>query len=114
MRKKALVLGGGAPNMTLMSGALYALDEKGVKFDVISTSGAGMFIGLLYVAPKGISSQQALKNVVDVSVSDWIYQLFPVNYKVFKKPGIGAEAYRNIIKNNPWLKEITDIENPWF
>ena len=109
---RALILGGGAPNMTLMSGALYALDEKGVKFDVISTSGAGMFIGLLYVAPKDISSQQALKNVVDVSVSDWIYQWLPVNYKVFRKPGVGAEAYRNFIENLPWVKAIIDIENP--
>jgi len=68
MRKKALVLGGGAPNLTLMSGALYALDEKGVKFDVISTAGAGTFIGLLYVAPRGMDSKQALKNTVNVSI----------------------------------------------
>ena len=51
----ALVLGGGAPNLTLMAGAVAALDDAGVKFDVVSTSGAGMLIGLLYAAPKGSS-----------------------------------------------------------
>src|SRR5262249_50016108 len=49
----ALVLGGGAPNLTLMAGAVAALDDAGVEFDVVSTSGAGMLIGLLYAAPKG-------------------------------------------------------------
>ncbi len=108
----ALVLSGGAPNMTLMSGALCAFDEKGVKFDIISTAGAGSFIGLLYVIPKGTSSMQALKNTVNLGVSDWIYQLFPVNYKVFHKPGSEAGDYRNFMKNTPWVKAITDIENP--
>ena len=37
----ALVLGGGAPNLTLMAAAVAALDDAGVEFDVVSTSGAG-------------------------------------------------------------------------
>jgi predicted acylesterase/phospholipase RssA len=49
----SLVLGGGAPNLTLMAGAVAGLDDAGVEFDVVSTSGAGMLIGLLYAAPKG-------------------------------------------------------------
>ena len=49
MAKTALVLGGGAPNATLMSGALVAFAAAGVHFDVISTAGAGALIGLLYV-----------------------------------------------------------------
>lgn len=89
----ALVLGGGAPNLTLMSGAVAALDEAGVKFDVVSTSGAGMLIGLLYAAPKGASRAEALKNTVDMGVHDAIYNLFPVNFKVFHKPGTLAQAY---------------------
>ena len=36
----ALVLGGGAPNLTLMAGAVAALDDAGVEFDIVSTSGA--------------------------------------------------------------------------
>ena len=53
--------GGGAPTLTLQSGALAALHEKGVEFAAISTAGAGMLIGLLYAAPKGMSPAEALR-----------------------------------------------------
>lgn len=89
----ALVLGGGAPNLTLMAGAVAALDDAGVKFDVVSTSGAGMVIGLLYAAPKGMTRSEALKNCINMGVDDAIYDVFPVNYKVFHKPGPMARAY---------------------
>ena len=89
----ALVLGGGAPNLTLMAGAVAALDDAGVEFDVVSTSGAGMLIGLLYAAPKGMDRAAALKNTVNMGVHDAIYRLFPVNFKVFHKPGVLAQAY---------------------
>jgi hypothetical protein len=46
--KKALVIGGGAPNSALVAGALVAFVDRGVRFDVISTSGAGALMGLLY------------------------------------------------------------------
>lgn len=90
----ALVLGGGAPTLTLQAGALQALDELGVEFDVISTSGAGMLVGLLYTAPRGMTRQEALKNTVNLGVHDAIYRVFPVNYKVFYKPGPLAALYR--------------------
>ena len=89
----ALVLGGGAPNLTLMAGAVAALDDAGVKFDVVSTSGAGMLIGLLYAAPKGRDRAAALQNTVNMGVHDSIYRFFPVNFKVFHKPGTLAQAY---------------------
>ena len=82
----ALVLGGGAPNLTLMAGAVAALDDAGVEFDVVSTSGAGMLIGLLYAAPKGGRGDikrdraAALKNTVNMGVHDAIYRFFPVNF----------------------------------
>jgi NTE family protein len=62
----ALLLGGGAPTLTLQSGALAALDEKGVEFAAVSTAGAGMVIGLLYAAPKGMTRQEALRNTVNM------------------------------------------------
>ena len=95
----ALVLGGGAPNLTLMAGAVAALDDAGVEFDIVSTSGAGMLIGLLYAAPKGSRGDikrdraAALKNTVNMGVHDAIYRFFPVNFKVFHKPGTLAQAY---------------------
>ena len=48
----ALILGGGAPNLTLMSGALTAFKERNARFSAISASGAGMLVALLYAAPK--------------------------------------------------------------
>jgi predicted acylesterase/phospholipase RssA len=99
----ALLLGGGAPTLTLQSGALAALDEKGVEFAAVSTAGAGMVIGLLYAAPKGMTRQEALKNTVNMGVADEIYDAFPVNYKVFFKPGDLAEQYRSFLAMLPQM-----------
>jgi NTE family protein len=101
--RTALVLGGGAPNMALMAGALAAFAERGVMFDVVSTSGAGALAGLLWLAPKGKTPEEALSSVVDMYVSDPIYGVFPVNYKVFNKPGVLAGLWRASLRLNPWL-----------
>jgi len=111
----ALVLGGGAPNLTLMSGAVAALDDAGVEFDIVSTSGAGMLVGLLYAAPKGREGEgdirrdraAALKNTVNMGVHDAIYRFFPVNFKVFHKPGTLAQAYTKF-----WQLAREAIEGP--
>lgn len=95
-----LVLGGGAPHLPLMSGALEVLEEAGLDFEVISTTGAGMLAGLLYVSPKrtgpeeslSAARRRALKTTSTMGISDLIYQFMPVNYKVFQKPGPVAEA----------------------
>jgi predicted acylesterase/phospholipase RssA len=100
--KHALVLGGGAPTLTLMAGALLALDELGVEFDVVSTSGAGMLVGLLYAAPKGGDRRAALRATVHLGVHDDIYRHFPINYKVFYKPGPLAEMWLKTYM--PWLQ----------
>ena len=96
-----LLLGGGAPTLTLESGALAALADNKVHFDVISTAGAGMLIGLLYVAPKGGSPRQALEATKEMGVHDSIYDHFPVNFKVFHKPGSAAQAYRRWLHSLP-------------
>ncbi|QEL56532.1 patatin-like phospholipase family protein [Chromobacterium paludis] len=102
----ALVLGGGAPNATLMAGALVAFIEAGVRFDIITASGAGAIVGLLYVAPKQGDAISALSKLADMGVSDPIYNLFPVNYKVFNKPGLLADAWRAMQARNPVLQTI--------
>jgi predicted acylesterase/phospholipase RssA len=101
--RTALVLGGGAPNMALMAGAIAAFAERGVVFDVISTSGAGSLAGLLWLAPKGQTAADALRSVVTMSITDSIYKLFPVNYKVFQKPGTWADMWRQALAANPWF-----------
>lgn len=99
-----LVIGGGAPNLPLMSGALLALDEAGVEFDVISTTGAGMLIGLMYAAPKHGTREETLKATREMGVHDAIYKVFPVNYKIFHKSGTMAEAYTKF--HQTWLSQM--------
>jgi len=100
-----LMLGGGAPNLTLMSGAVAALDERmkaqQQEFSVVSTAGAGMVVGLLYAAAKGMSRREALEKTKEMGVHDSIYSLFPVNYKVFHKAGPLAEAYTRFVGSLP-------------
>lgn len=118
----ALVLGGGAPNLTLMSGALLALDEAGITFDIISTTGAGMLVGLLYAAPKNGDRRQALRETRGMGVADSIYNVFPINYKVFHKPGPMAEAYSQWMASLPpwppgdseWARTTRDMVQFWL
>lgn len=96
-----LVLGGGAPNLTLMTGALLALDEAGVDFKVMTTTGAGMVVGLLYAAPRKAepsetwidARRRALRTTREMGIDDAIYRTLPVNYKIFHKPGPLAEQF---------------------
>jgi NTE family protein len=93
-KKKALVLGGGAPNLTLMSGALLALHRAGLEFERIYMAGGGSVVGCVYLAPKTLNPEQALEDTVNLGVSDPIYRMFPINYKVFNKGGRVARAFR--------------------
>lgn len=119
-RKTGLVLGGGAPNSPLIAGALAAFLEQDIAFDVISASGAGVLMGLLYTAPKDCSPRQALKNWADSGVEDNIYKMIPVNFKIFKKPGKDAGGFGNVFQPgavNPMLQAIKDSfsasATPW-
>ncbi len=98
MPKIGLVLGGGAPNSTLIAGALAAFVDQQIEFDVISASGAGVLMGLLYTAPKDGAPRQALQRWADTGVADSIYKMLPVNYKVFQKPGTQADVFRDIFR----------------
>lgn len=111
--KTALLIGGGAPNSTLIAGALVAFLEKNIEFDVISTAGAGALMGLLYAAPKNGDPAKALRQWAQVGVSDAIYNAFPVNYKVFMKPGSAAEHYRNWLISNPFTAPFYDPDSPF-
>lgn len=108
----ALVLGGGAPNATLMAGALVALLDRGVRFDIISTSGAGALLGLLYTVPKNGDAKAALQALVDMGIDDAIHAFFPINYKVFNKPGQLADAWRQMTAANPLLAAVASDDSP--
>lgn len=108
----ALVLGGGAPNATLMAGALDAFIDHNVQFDIISTAGAGALVGLFYAVPKHTDAQTALKSLVNMGIDDAIYQFFPINYKVFNKPGNLADLWRQINSHNPLLQKLQQSSAP--
>lgn len=112
----ALLLGGGAPTLTLQSGALAAFHEHGARFHAVSTAGAGMVVGLLYAAPKHGDVRKALEDTREMGVDDLLYGLLPVNFKVFFKPGIAAAMWRDGLKalprpspaDNPFARFWTD------
>ena len=97
--KTALILSAGAPHSPLMAGALCALWDTGRTFDVIYTSGAGCFLGLLYAAPMRKSPKAALESLVDLGISDPIYRLLPVGYKTFLKPGPFSRPIRQFAQS---------------
>jgi NTE family protein len=99
--RKALVLGGGAPNLTLMSGALLALHEGGLRFEMIYMAGGGSVVGCVYLAPKTLTPEEALEDTINLAVSDPIYEMLPINFKVFNKGGPSATAFRDYWKTLP-------------
>jgi len=92
-RRIGIVLSGWAPAMTLMSGVMRGFIDEKIKFDVVSTSGIGAFIGLLYLAPKGKTPDQALKELPNLFVSDLLHAFVPLNFKVFYKNSPFAQMW---------------------
>lgn len=105
MPRNALVLGGGAPNFTLMTGALLAFEEAGIRFDVVTGAGGGGAVALTYLSPpNGMTRRASLVNSVNYGVSDAIYNVIPMNYKMFMKGGKLADLYRSILKRTSLYK----------
>jgi NTE family protein len=106
--RTALVISGGAPNATLVAGALVAFHEMGLKFDVISTAGAGALLGLMYCAPKAGDPVVALSGLAEMGIADPLYDALPINFKVFNKPGAMADVYRRAMGLNPFIQKMMD------
>lgn len=106
MARSALIISGGAPNATLVAGALVAFHELGIQFDVVSTAGAGALLGLMYLAPKNGDPVSTLQGLAEMGIADALYAQLPVNFKVFNKPGPMAEAYRAMLGMNPLVAQL--------
>src|SRR5215510_6024284 len=89
----AVMLGGGAPNFTLMSGAMlelhpYLQERRKAGLPLYFTmAGAGSVVGLMYLAPKNLDPDTAMWNTTNFGISDLIYEMLPINYKMFGKSG---------------------------
>ncbi len=111
MKKTALLLGAGGPLGGLEAGALIALDEMGVSFDIISGACIGSVIALTYTSPaNGMSGREALEMWCNTTgLSDEIYyHLSPANYKVFQK---NAGMLNPL--NDAWIKSMISL-NPFY
>lgn len=104
--RRALIISGGAPNATLVGGALEAVVDLGLEFDVISMAGAGALLGLMYCAPKNGDPVSTLRGLTELGIADPLYDVFPVNYKVFNKPGMLADTYRQMLAGNPLVQRL--------
>lgn len=110
-KKKALLLGAGGPLGGLEAGALIALDEMGVEFDVISGACIGSILTLAYSSPaNGMTPRESLEMWCNASgLSDSIYYtVCPTNYKVFQKNGGVLDPV-----TDSWLKYMTAL-NPFY
>jgi len=102
----ALVLSAGAPQAPLIAGALYGLYREGIRFRRIYASGGGALIALLLVAPMKKRGRNptiaerlaALKSITELGVDDAIFDILPIGYKTFFKPGPFTEPFRNWAK----------------
>ncbi len=99
-----IVLGGWAPAMTLMSGAMLGFIDAGVEFEVISTAGVGALIGLLSLAPKRGAPKEALAELPNRFVSDILYAALPINFKLFHKFGPFAKPMHDLRNRVPRIK----------
>jgi hypothetical protein len=91
-----VVMSGGAPMSPLMAGFLFALWERGKTFRNFHTSGAGALMALLSLAPRKGTPGDALQGWVESGVADEIYRPFPVNFKLFRKPGPFTPAVQRL------------------
>src|SRR5262245_9274483 len=94
-----LALGAGAPHSPLMAGALWAIScwrvqNKNRPLRTISTAGGVPLMGILFLAPKHDTSDEALQSVVEFGVADAIYRLVPIGFKTFFKPGPFTAPFR--------------------
>lgn len=108
--KKALLLGAGGPLGGLEAGALIALDEKGVQFDVISGACIGSILTLAYASPAcGRTPRQSLEFwLSETGVSDLLYKTLPFDFKVFQKQAGALNPWVD-----EWLKQMLSL-NPLY
>lgn len=120
--KNALLLGAGGPLGGLEAGALIALDEKGVEFDIISGACIGSVLTLTYSSPaNGMTGREALEMWCNTTgLSDEIYySVCPTNYKVFQKNSgmlnpMNDMFLRTMIAMNPYYSANPQTESERF
>jgi predicted acylesterase/phospholipase RssA len=98
--------------MTLMSGVMRGFIKEEFEFDVVSTSGIGGLIGLLYLAPKGKERDEALAELPNLFVSDLLHAFVPLNFKLFYKNSPFAQLWYEIREQLPKIPVAPGSRSP--
>lgn len=80
-KKRAIALAGGGPAAGLHIGALAALEEAGIEFDVFALSCIGAWVGIVYNTRSGKNRAEQTRQFFETNCfrDDRSYSWFPVN-----------------------------------
>jgi NTE family protein len=104
--KVGLVLGGGAARGFAHIGVIQALEEAGIRPDLVVGTSAGSVVAALYASGKsGRELQNIAETMDEASFSDWRLPFF--------KPGLlKGEALARFVKTQVDGKQIQDLQMP--
>jgi NTE family protein len=104
--KLGLVLGGGAARGFAHIGVIQALEEAGIRPDLVVGTSAGSVVAALYASGKnGKALQKIAENMDEASFSDWRLPLF--------KPGmLKGEALARFVSNEVKGRQIQELAMP--
>lgn len=101
-----LVLGGGAARGFAHIGVIQALEEAGIRLDLVVGTSAGSVVAALYASGKnGKDLQKVAESMEEASFSDWRLPFF--------KPGVlKGEALSRFISDQVGGRQIQDLPMP--
>lgn len=102
--KIGLALSGGGARGFAHLGALYAMDELGIKPDIIAGVSAGSIVAALYGA--GLPPLEILKRFMKVKVSDFC------EFAVPKDGFLRMEGFKEFMESNLLVRNIEDCPTP--
>jgi NTE family protein len=104
--KLGLVLGGGAARGFAHIGVIQALEEAGIRPDLVVGTSAGSVVAALYASGKnGSALQKVAESMDEASFSDWRLPIF--------KPGmLKGEALARFVSNQVQGRQIQELPMP--
>ncbi|MCC5931167.1 MAG: patatin-like phospholipase family protein [Cyclobacteriaceae bacterium] len=104
--KTGIVLGGGGARGFAHLGVLKALEEKGIKPDVISGVSAGALAGV-FIA-EGLGPEEVMKIMKDHKFTDYTKVIMPVNGL------LSLENLEDMLKKHIQSDDFDDLQLPFF
>lgn len=101
-----LVLSGGGAKGFAHLGAIQALEERGIKPDIISGTSAGAIIGALYAS--GLKPKEILKMFLRHGIKDFVSFTFP------KEAFLKYDGMWKFLEEALPVKRIEELEKPFY